>query len=99
MQNQDYYIDEQQVKDGQEIPFMLEDQHIQVMMSDNTSISRKSNQFMEEESETVQKLKDAHFKELMKSNDKVSLLELQVAKLQQQLETQIEQNKAIVEHQ
>ena len=78
---------------------MLEDQHIQVMMSDNTSISRKSNQFMEEESETVQKLKDAHFKELMKSNDKVSLLELQVAKLQQQLETQIEQNKAIVEHQ
>ena len=78
---------------------MLEDQHIQVIMSDNSSISRKSNQFMEEESETVQKLKDAHFKELMKCNDKVVLLELQVAKLQQQLETQIEQNKSIIEHQ
>lgn len=78
---------------------MLDDQHIQVMMSDNSSISRKSNQFIEEESETVQNLKDAHFKELMKSNDKVALLELQVAKLQQQLETQIEQNKSIIEHQ
>ena len=60
---------------------MLEDQHIQVMMSDNSSISRKSNQFIEEESETIKKLKDTHFKELMKSNDKVALLELQVAKL------------------
>ena len=60
---------------------MLEDQHIQVMMSDNSSISRKSNQFIEEESETIKKLKDTHFKELMKSNDKIALLELQVAKL------------------